>query len=162
MSDNYLKFIPLDSKYIPDESTHQDAIEFLENLTPDGEEVEVEVYPHLTFIDQGQNLEEVICPSCRASIQQDNCSEEETNLEKIFFKIDQQSNNEELENGLIEMPCCKNEVKTTDLAFKWPAGFAKFELSALNPGLDESLSKNDISTLSKILGCELLQIWAHY
>jgi len=71
MSDNYLKLIPFDIGFVPDERSHQEAINYLEQLTPDGEEVEVEVYSKVTFIDQGQNLEEVICPSCKASLKND-------------------------------------------------------------------------------------------
>jgi len=88
-------------------------------------------------------------------------SEEESDCEKLFYKIDEQSENGELEESVIEMPCCNATVKTTDLEFKWPAGFSKFELSALNPDI-EPLSKEQISALSKILDCELKQIWAHY
>ncbi|HIC46161.1 MAG TPA: hypothetical protein EYM37_09110 [Methylophaga aminisulfidivorans] len=162
MSDNYLKLIPAQKDFVPKESTHQDAITFLEELTPDGEEVEVEVYESLTFIDQGQNLEEIICPSCHNSLQQDIYSEEETDCEKVFEKIDEQSEGGELSHGVIEMPCCGNTVNTTDLTFKWPAGFAKFELSALNPELEGLISEGDIEKLSNILGCKLLQVWARY
>jgi len=162
MSENYLKLIPRDSYFIPDESTHQDAIELLEKLTPDGEEVEAEVYSELTFIDQGQNLEEINCPSCSTSLKQNIYTEDETDCEKIFNQISEQSDDEELDSGIIQMPCCSNEVKTTDLTFKWTAGFAKFELSVLNPQISEQLSEENVAALSKILGCELLQIWAHY
>ncbi|BFM48756.1 hypothetical protein [Marinomonas sp. THO17] len=161
MSDNYLKLIPFDMNFVPDERSHQEAINYLEQLTPGGGEVEIEVYSKVTFIDQGQNLEEIICPSCEASLKNDPFSEEESDCEKLFCQIDEQSENGELEESLIKMPCCNAAVKTTDLEFKWPAGFSKFELSALNPDI-EPLSKEQIAALSKILGCELREIWAHY
>jgi len=162
MSDNYLKLIPKDPNFIPDQSTHQDAINLLEELTPDGEEVEAEVYSQLTFIDQGQNLEEIVCPSCSKVLALDPCSEEDADGEKIIEEIDRQSENNELESGLIKMPCCNNNVKTTDLEFEWPAGFAKFELSSLNPEIERPLSEVAIKSLANILGCELIEIWAHY
>lgn len=162
MSDNYLKIIPVQKDFIPEKSTHQAAISFLEGLTPDGDEVQIEIYKELTFIDQGQNLEEIICPSCQNSFKQDIYSEEEIDCEKIFEKINEQAENGELDSGIIEMSCCGNIVNTTDLIFEWPAGFAKFELSALNPELERPISESDITMLSNILGCKLLQIWAHY
>jgi hypothetical protein len=161
MSDNYLKLIPLDMNFVPDERSHLEAIGRLEELTPDGEEIEVEVYSHVTFIDQGQNLEEIICPSCKSSLKNDPFSEDETDCEKLFYQIEEQSQNAELEIAVIEMPCCSVTVKTTDLEFNWPAGFSKFELSALNPEI-EPLNEEQISVFSKLLGCELKQIWAHY
>lgn len=162
MSDNYLKLIPADSYFVPDESTHQEAITLLEALTPDGEEVEVEIYEQLTFIDQGQNLEAIICPSCNTVLNQDHYSEDETDCEKIFHEIDNQSEGGVLESGFIKMPCCSTMVKTIDLKFNWPAGFSKFELSALNPEIERPLNKDHTKALSEILGCELIEIWAHY
>lgn len=71
MSDSYLKLIPTHKDFIPEKSTHKSAISLLEGLTPDGEDVEIEIYKDFTFIDQGQNLEEVICSSCQNSLKQE-------------------------------------------------------------------------------------------
>ncbi|OZG71835.1 hypothetical protein BTA51_19635 [Hahella sp. CCB-MM4] len=162
MSDNYLKLIPTDSQFVPDESTYHDAIACLEKLTPHGEKVRLEVYSHLTFIDQGQNFEEIICPTCKAVLRDNIDLAGKTDCQKVFDQIGVQIENETLENSGIKMPCCNSEVKATDLIFNWPAGFARFELSVLNPGIAGSLSDGDVSQLSRILGCKLMQIWAHY
>jgi len=66
----------------------------------------VEIYPNLTFIDQGENLEEIICPLCKTALQHEICSEDETNCEKVLAQIDEQSECEKLEIGIIKMPCC--------------------------------------------------------
>ena len=162
MSETYLKIIPKKIGYVPDESTYEEAVAFVEELTPDGEEVEIEVFEHLSFIDQGEYLDEIICPSCSKSLEQDIYSEAETECSNVFEQIMEQSGNSELETGVIEMPCCGSKVKTTDITFESTAGFAKFELSAHNPEIDAPVSESDINGLSKILGCELLQIWARY
>lgn len=162
MSETYLKIIPKEIGFIPDESTHEEAVAFVEDFTPDGEEVEIEIFERLSFIDQGEYLDEIICPSCSKSLKQDIYSEAETESSNVFEQIMEQSRYSKLETGTIEMPCCEGKVKTTDITFESAAGFAKFELSAHNPAIDAPVSESDIDGLSKILGCELSQIWAHY
>jgi hypothetical protein len=60
------------------------------------------------------------------------------------------------------MPCCQNKVLSTDLTFDWPAGFAKFELSAMNPNINHDLPPEQIAELEVVLKCKLKQIRAHY
>ncbi len=162
MSDTYLKIIPVDLMLIPEQSTYKDAIELLEKYTPDGEGAEIEVYENVQFIDQGENIEEIICPSCQSILKIASNNEEETDCEKVYEQISLQSENETLENSVINMPCCSNDVKTVSLKFKWPAGFSKFELSVMNPDISEPLEENKLQALEKVLKCELKQIWAHY
>ena len=64
MSDDYLKVIPVEPTHIPPAHLHPRAVDYLERLFPKGDEVEVQVYEAVTFIDQGSNLEAIICPSC--------------------------------------------------------------------------------------------------
>jgi hypothetical protein len=47
-------------------------------------------------------------------------------------------------------------------AVDWPAEFARFELSILDPGIHDPLSTDQLAKLEKILECELRQVRAHY
>lgn len=53
-------------------------------------------------------------------------------------------------------------INLTILKFDWPAGFARFELSIWNPGVDGPLSLDIIQKLEDHLKCKLIEIWAHY
>jgi hypothetical protein len=64
MSDDYIKLIPTDTSYVPSKPLRIEAIRLLEQMLPEGEECEAEVYDRVTFIDQGENLSIIVCPSC--------------------------------------------------------------------------------------------------
>ncbi len=165
MSDDYLKIIPEDLSFVPDESGYEKAIQKLESWTPDGEEVEIQVYDHVEFIDQGENLEAIICPACNKRLnklddnlvndwwENANLGADMTKGEGVF-RLD--------DSCVVKMPCCRKEVKFTDLKFDWPAGFARFELSAHNPYLESNLSDDRLHELEEILVCKLIQIRASY
>ncbi len=40
-----------------------------------------------------------------------------------------------------EMPCCGQNACLMDIEFDWPAGFARFELSVMNPNVKDNLTK---------------------
>lgn len=60
------------------------------------------------------------------------------------------------------MPCCSQSVAATALTFDWPAGFAKFELWMMDPNIAENLDDDQLEKLESVLGCELMQVRAHY
>src|SRR5689334_8728902 len=64
MSSDYLKLVPLDPNFVPEGAAQRRAIAALENLLPDGSECEARDFGHVAFIDQGENLEAIICPAC--------------------------------------------------------------------------------------------------
>ena len=154
MSDNVLKLIPKDCNFIPDLSLHDSAADLLHQLLPNGEMWQAETYDTIQFIDQGTNFNDIICPCCHKKSNLDD-------LDDLWNDIcsETSSINSELK---IEMPCCSNEIKVTDLAFDWPAGFARFELSIWNPETTRPLCPQILKKLEEHLGCELKEIWAHY
>ena len=61
------------------------------------------------------------------------------------------------------MPCCRASIALTSLQFDMPAGFARFELYAIDPDVENStLSAQRINTLEAALSCKLKQIEARY
>ena len=167
MSDSMFKLIPAEPGFVPPTSKHSAAIRKLEELAPEGEEVEIRVYPHLEFIDQGENLEAIICPSCKKRLKIDHFSEDDPIGEwwqqaNIDADVHRGEDIFELNpNATCLMPCCRSQVKFIDLEFDWPAGFASFELTVSNPNL-ETLTHQQIQELEQILGCRLKLIRAYY
>src|SRR5512140_3869557 len=64
MSDNYLRVFPADINFVPSESAARAAAELLASELPEADQVVPETYGYPAFIDQGTNLEVIICPSC--------------------------------------------------------------------------------------------------
>jgi hypothetical protein len=154
MSDNVLKLIPKDCNFIPDLSLHDSAADLLHKLLPDGEMWQAETYDGIQFIDQGSNFNDIICPCCH----------KRSNLADLYdWWEDISSEFSDVScDPKIEMPCCDNKAKVTELGFDWPAGFARFELSIWNPETTRPLSPQIMKKLEEHLGCELVEIWAHY
>ncbi len=150
---------------MPDESKYADAIKKLESWTPDGEEVGVTVYDHVEFIDQGDNLETIICPACETRLDKfaDKLIADWWEYASLIADVIKGNGAYRLdESCTVKMPCCQKESKFTDLKFHWPAGFARFELFAHNPCLESNLRNDRLHELEEILGSTLIQIWAHY
>ncbi len=61
----------------------------------------------------------------------------------------------------VTTPCCGANVSLNDLNYEWPAGFARFVLEAMNPGVGD-LATAEIAALAEIVGSPLRRIWAHY
>src|SRR5262245_59028490 len=145
MSDTYLKIIPKHFDFIPEQTKQRLAVEMLENLAPDGKGVQAEVHKRVQFIDQGEYLEAIICPLCGSRLNIDYFSEDDPirawwdeaiikadlTAGKGRFKFDDQC--------ILEMPCCQGKAHFTSLRFHSPAGFARFELFILNPGIKDPL-----------------------
>lgn len=161
MSDDYLKIIPADARHIPPAERHARAIQHLEHLFPDGEECTVEIYDAVQFIDQGENIEAVICPACGARTQIDHFSEDDPGLQ-WWYELGDRMEQDPAEAIVTTMPCCRADAQLLDLEFDWPAGFARFELNIRNPNVSENLSAAQVAEMEAILGCKLKQVRAHY
>jgi hypothetical protein len=64
MSDDVLKLIPADPHFVPSDAAKKAAVAALEKLLPEGERCRTEDFGRVTFIDQGENLESILCPAC--------------------------------------------------------------------------------------------------
>lgn len=166
MSDHMLKLIPAERGFVPKRSTHERAIRKLQEFTPDGEEVEVRVYPHLEFIDQGENLEAILCPACKRRLEINHSDDDP--IDDWWYAVNDAADVHHGEDvfelnprAVCRMPCCQAKVKFIDLEFDLPGGFSKFALTAFNPEIDD-LTATQLRELETILGCSLKVIWAYY
>lgn len=149
MSDNILKLIPSSPTYVPGKARVEEALDRVKEAFPFTNSIRVNVSESLRFIDQGANLERIICPNCNAI------------LDTSWW---QSAMDEAYKNGFINLsikvPCCGTETNLNELRYVWPAGFARFSIEISNPGID--ISDSTLHELEVVLGTSLIKIWAHY
>lgn len=149
MSDNILKFIPVDPEYIPDDHVQESALELLTAWLPAAELVNGTVSDDIGFVDQGANWVRVLCPACGAELDVDQW--------QAFMDAAYPTQFTDL---TVTMPCCGAVGSLNDLYYEWPAGFARYVLEALNPNAD--IDDEQFYQLEQLLGCNLRKIWAQY
>lgn len=163
MSDDYLRVIPVDARFVPATDLAQTAVGLLGPALPDADEIVAETYDHPVFIDQGVNLETVICPACSARLSFYPTEKAEA-VRKWWHAITDplDLSTQNVANLRITMYCCGAFVLFSELTYDWPAGVASFEISILNPGIRGSLPEELLVKLESVLGCRVRQVWAHY
>ena len=150
MSDNYLRLIPTDPTWRPRAEAAHRAAAALSALAPCADTVEAELSDEVRFIDQGGNFERVSCPECHSELGIEWWSEQMGHaVVGAFANLD------------VTTPCCGTPTNLNDLTYDWPAGFARTQLSARNPGrswLDDA----ELARVAAALGHPLRQVMAHY
>jgi hypothetical protein len=162
VSDDVLSIIPMDQDYIPSAGAQQIAVALLKEMLPEGEMCRAEVYEQLQFIDQGQNCESVLCPSCGKRFPIDPFIEHDPGM-VWWYEVTEATSTRGIEQLQTTMPCCRAQVPFTSLRFDWSAGFARFRLSIWNTNAaDGLLTAEQLGRIEAVLGCKLMQIRAHY
>ena len=168
MSTSVLKIIPTDQDYVPSAEQQANAVAVFRGMVPYGE-IEATVYEDLEFIDAGQYCEAVLCPSCgnRVAI---NPFEGTDLAQDWYYNLVEAitARTTPIRQFQTTMPCCRASVALTSLQFDMPAGFARFELCAVDPDIESdvkgvtTLSAEQLNKLETALGCQLKQIEARY
>jgi hypothetical protein len=150
MSDDFLRLIPADPKFIPSAGAQGAVLQLLRSWLPAAEDITSELREETQFVDPGANLERVECTFCGCNL----------------FDWWQDAMDEASACGFatleVVVPCCHTETTLNDLRYEWPAGFARFVAEVRNPGREEALTDEEIRQLEQILGCALRQVLAHY
>jgi len=163
VSDYVLSLIPIDQEYVPSSAAREKAAALLQEMLPDGEMCEAKVYDQLHFIDQGENCEAVLCPSCGRRFEIDYFTENDPGLTWWLEMSEAIPKDGSIKDLQTTMPCCGAGLPFTSLEFDWPAGFAHFALSIWNTNAaDGLLTVEQLGMLDEVLGCKLKQIRAHY
>lgn len=66
MSDNFLRYIPVDPAFQPSHAAALSAAEQLRSFLPEAEAIDSEFFDGVEFIDPGENWSGVRCPCCAA------------------------------------------------------------------------------------------------
>ena len=155
VSDGYIRLIPTDLLWQPTPEAAAAARAYVTGLFSgpgdDVEHVEYEFYDHVTLIDAGENTNRVTCPRCASDI----------DLEWLFDLIEE--NGESFDELDVTVPCCEATVPLNTLHYDWPVGFARFEVSAMNPTRAKyELDAQELAEVSAVLGHPVAQVLAHY
>ena len=152
MSDIIKKIIPCNPYSKCMEQNSEELIKYL-RMNLGAKDCECVSYDTPQFIDCGSNLEEVICPYCRSSL----------DFEWWGEAMDA-AGESEFSNLNVLLPCCGKETSLNDLEYNMPCGFAASEIDILdgNEEIDEEINERVLSELSEIAGEKLRVIVAHY
>ncbi len=149
MSDEVIKIIPADPRFIPDEEAIQKAQMAFLKIIQNADEIKVSIQENVIFVDQGENFERVLCPFCGCDCSEWWNEEMERASENNFLELE------------VMISCCKKNTTLNDLKYEWPAGFGRFIMEAINPQWD-NIHETGKKALEKILGCDLKIIKARY
>jgi hypothetical protein len=149
MSDTFLRLVPIDPEYRVGREELRKASAILASFLPQAKEVTFEIMEKVSFIDPGQNLDRILCPTCGHEVDMGWWGNAMDAAYQTGFA-----------DLLVKMPCCGATISLNDLHYNWPAGFGRFVLEARNPR--ERLKEQQLKWLEAVLGCELREILAHY
>jgi hypothetical protein len=149
VSDVYLRIIPSDPGCVPSALARQRALGVLQRAVPLADDVAGQLTDEVRFVDCGDNFETVHCPGCGMDLGE-------------WWSIAMETGHEQQFRDLrVTTPCCGARTSLNELAYSWPAGFARYSLEALNPGVG-SLPETLVERLEDVLGAAVRIIWAHY
>jgi hypothetical protein len=160
MSVTYLKIIPADIRLVPRETAHGEIVRLVEEAFPAAEEIELHAYGHPVFVDQGQNLNAILCPACEVRLEFAN--QEVDPLRDWWYEMSDPLGETSVAHVLLEMPCCRAVVPFAALQFDWPAGVASFEIAVMDPGVAETPSLEWRRRVEALIGGPIRFIWAAY
>lgn len=149
MADTFLRIIPADPERVPSALARSRAVAVLQRAVPLADNIESQVTDDVRFVDCGTNFETVSCPSCGVDIGE---------WWSVVMEVGHEQQFRDLRATL---PCCGLRTSLNDLVYSWPAGFARYTLEVLNPGVG-SLGDRVLERLADALGAPIRVIWAHY
>lgn len=149
MGDNWIIIIPEAADFVPSEAAQQKAVELLERLAPDADEIVANTTDHVEFVYCGENFERILCPACGRDVELDWWSERMNAEHEIHFPL-----------RPLALPCCQARFTLNELTYEFPQGFAKFTVEAMNPGIPD-LSAADMMEFEFVLGCKVRKILRH-
>lgn len=150
MPDYYYELIPTIPDYVPDAAARERAHERFASFVGNAAGVTMEVREHVEFVPCMGNFESVSCPVCG------------TMLDDGWWlrAMDAAYGERGFVDLRVTMPCCGAATSLNDLNYHFPQGFARFVLSAFEPGISD-LEDWQVRELEDILGCKLRKIWVH-
>ncbi|GAA1250409.1 hypothetical protein [Oryzihumus leptocrescens] len=156
MSDSYIRLIPTNPDWQPTHEAAAAAAAYVASLFSgsggDVEEVEYEFYDRMTLIDAGENTSQITCARCSRDI----------GLNWLGDLV-RENGGPSFEHLDATVPCCAAVVPLNRLHYDWPIGFARFEVSAMNPTRAQyELDTVELARLAELLGHPVAQILAHY
>ncbi|MEV0128761.1 hypothetical protein AB0H83_09880 [Dactylosporangium sp. NPDC050688] len=156
MGDTYLRVIPTDRDWQPAPATAASVAAHVASLlsVPGDavERVEGRFYDRVTLIDAGMYTTRITCSCCDGDISMD-----------WLGDLVRQNGSLSFDHLDVTVPCCRAAVQLDSLHYEDPIGFARFEISAMNPTrARDELDAGELAQVADLLGHPVAQIIAHY
>lgn len=148
MSDHIVKIIPDNTDITFEKTVVSKIIDLIKAYTA-ADAVEFTEYDNISFIDCGENLQEICCPVCGSELDFQWWGEALSEVEEIGFS-----------DLIITLPCCKSECSLNALDYRMPCGFSKGEIDIINP--EKNISDELIKEISSLCGFDVRMIESHY
>jgi uncharacterized Zn-finger protein len=105
VSDNYLRIIPVDPNLIPTRAVAEQIVQLVGPAYPEADKVEAESHGHPVFIDQGANLEAILCPACGKRLSFYPADEAEP-IREWWYELTDSVGEGSVAEMQASMPCC--------------------------------------------------------
>ena len=151
VSEDYLQLLPTDPAFIPSAEAASAALQALESIAPESDEVEVMEEPGVAFVDAGENFSAVRCPACGAELEIIPWWQGE--MDRAFAT--------RFQDLSVVPPCCRTPMTLNDLDYDWPQGFARWWLRARNPNRYK-LQAGELAEIASAVEHPLREVWTHY
>lgn len=145
MSDNYLRYVPIEPQFQPAPSAASKAEILLGSFLPEAESVHAEFSESVEFIDAGENWSGVHCPCCGAD------------AEAWWGDAMSSAAGGNFESLEATAQCCSAKVSLNELRYVWPVAFGRFVLEAENPN-SSGLSAQQLIELGRAIGCAVREV----
>jgi hypothetical protein len=146
MTDSYLHLIPDDAAWVPDEVAVRRAVRVLRAVLPGAGKVSAAVHPQPVFIRGSRPLAEIACPACGSRPGEAWWSDRVQRATAGGFA-----------RLSVRTPCCDTATSLNELAVSASAGFARFQLTAEDPGR-ERLTPQELDRVAAALGRPLREV----
>jgi hypothetical protein len=156
VGDSFIRLIPTGRDWQPAPAASASASAYVAGLFSgpgdDVERVEEKFYDRVTLIDAGEYTTRIGCPRCAGEVAMDWLGDVvRRNGGMSFDCLD------------LTVPCCGAVVELDSLRYEDPIGFARFEISAMNPTrANGDLDADELARVADLLGHPVTQILAHY
>ncbi|WGW03954.1 hypothetical protein [Tropicibacter oceani] len=158
MSDDWIYFVPKSPRHVPSKKETKAALNLLEEMMPDADEVEIVRTEGIQFFNCGGNFQSVACPHCRAALDLDWWGRTMSSDydEKTGFRLKKR-----------KMPCCSKFLpcfskfaSLDELIYDFHQAFGCFAFSVMNPNIGE-MSEDAVKKIEMAMGCEVSIVYKH-
>lgn len=150
MAESALRFHPIDPAATIDADDVAAIVARVEEAFPDATDIAVQRWPTVQFVDNGANLDRVLCPSCG-----DDLTEAWPDLMEAAWSRDG------FDDLTITTPCCSTPTSLDRLAYDWPAGFGRFSVDVREPGSTWFTPRRDVPDAAVSLLADLIRLTGH-
>jgi hypothetical protein len=150
MSEDFTRWIPISPTFVPTDADAARAVQWLRARAPKADDITVEFFPIICFIDCGANLEAIRCRRCGAEL---SSSWWQSAMDAAVATA--------FENRTIRLPCCDETDSLDMLRDEWSCGFARFVLEARNASIGKPTAADD-EEVAALLGTPVRHVLAHY